>query len=156
MEKIKSFLANKYLLAACRILIGGVFVLASTGKIIFPHDFARDVYSYMMMPAVFVPAFAAILPWIEFSAGLLLLADIKPKSSAVIVMGLLVMFIAAILYTVANGIEISCGCFDILFPEEKAGWSTIIRDLIMMIIIAPVLFFDHNNVRIYGLLNKND
>lgn len=154
MEKIKSFLRNKYLLAACRILIGGLFVLASTGKILFPHDFARDVYSYMLMPAVFVPAFAAILPWIEFSAGLLLLIDVKPRSSALIVMGLLVMFIAAILWTVANGIEISCGCFDILFPEEKAGWSTIIRDIIMMVVIAPVMFFDHNEIRMYGLLKK--
>ena len=154
MEKIKEFLSNKYLLALCRIAIGAVFVLASIGKILFPHDFARDVYSYLLMPAVFVPAFAAILPWIEFSAGLLLLADIKPKSSALIVMGLLVMFIAAILWTVAQGIEISCGCFDILFPEEKAGWSTIIRDIVMMIVIAPVLFFDHNEIRLYGLLKK--
>ncbi len=154
MEKIKAVLSNKYLLAACRISIGAVFVLASVGKILFPHEFARDVYSYMLMPAFVVPAFAAILPWIEFASGLLLLADIKPKSSAVLVMGLLLMFIAAILWTVANGIEISCGCFDILFPGEKAGWSTIIRDVVMMAVIAPVMFFDHNDVRIYGLINK--
>lgn len=154
MEGIKSFLRNAYFLGACRIVMGALFLLASTGKILFPHDFAGNIYAFMLMPAFLVPAFAAILPWIEFAAGLLLLADIKPKSAALIIMGLLVVFMGAMLWSIAQGLDIVCGCFDILFPDTRVGWATIARNIAMMLIIAPVLFLDHNEIRLYGLLKK--
>ena len=94
------------------------------------------------------------LVWIEFFTGLLLMFDITPKSNSLIICGLLVAFIIAIAIDVARGIEISCGCFDFLFPEEKIGMTTIIRDLILLIIGLIILFFDHNEVKVYGLIKS--
>ncbi len=154
MEKIKRVLNNKWFLGACRVLLGFLFVVASIGKIIDPHEFAKDVYSYAILPGLFVPAFAAIIPWIEFIAGILLMLNIKAQSNALIINGLLIMFLTAIAIDVARGIEISCGCFDFLFPEEEVGWKTILRDSVMLIPGVIILFFDKNEIRIPGLKRK--
>ena len=154
VKKIKKFLLNKYTLIACKIIIGFIFIIASVGKIADPHGFARDVYSYALLPDILVPAFAAVVPWIEFIAGILLLLDIKPQSNALIINALLVMFIGAILVDMARGVEISCGCFDFLFPEEEIGWRTVVRDLLMFVPAVIILFFDSNGVNIYGLWRK--
>jgi len=142
------------MLAVLKIALGFIFVIASLGKIIDPAGFARDVYSYFILPSALVGLFAAVVPWIEFTAGLLLMLDIFPKSSALIILGLLVAFIIAIYIDVHRGIEISCGCFDFLFPKETIGWNTIWRDIIMFAMGLPVLFFDGNRINVYGLINK--
>lgn len=154
MEIIKKILSNKWLLGILKFCLGFVFVVASIGKIIDPQQFARDVYSYVLLPNAVVPLFAAVVPWIEFFAGLLLMFDITPKSNSLIICGLLVAFIIAIAIDVARGIEISCGCFDFLFPEEKIGITTIIRDLILLIMGIIILFFDHNEIKVYGLIKS--
>jgi uncharacterized membrane protein YphA (DoxX/SURF4 family) len=154
VEIIKKILSNKWLLGILKFCLGFVFVVASIGKIIDPQQFARDVYSYVLLPNAVVPLFAAIVPWIEFFAGILLMFDITPKSNSLIICGLLIAFIIAIAIDVARGIEISCGCFDFLFPEEKIGITTIIRDLILLIMGLIILFFDHNEIKVYGIIKS--
>jgi putative oxidoreductase len=136
-----------------KMSLGFVFVVASLGKIIDPAAFAADVYSYAILPSFIVPAFAALVPWIEFVAGALLMLDIAPKSNALIINLLLLSFIGAIALDLARGVEISCGCFDFLFPQEEIGLSTIVRDLIMLAAGVAIMFLDHNEIRMY--VSKN-
>ena len=152
---IKKIFSNKWFLGILKLSLGFVFVVASIGKIIDPQQFARDVYSYVLLPNAVVPLFAAVVPWIEFFAGLLLMFDIMPKSNSLIICGLLVAFIFAIAIDIYRGIEISCGCFDFLFPEEKIGMTTIIRDVVMLIVGMIILFFDHNEIKVYGIIKRN-
>ena len=154
MDKFVNFISNSRFLAVCKISLGAVFVLASLGKIIDPHTFASDVYSYAILPEALVPLFAATIPWMEFSAGLLLMLDIKAQSCALIINAMLVMFIAAILVALASGVEIACGCFDLLFPDEEVGWKTIVRDIIMLIPGVIIMIYDKNDIGLYGLRRK--
>ncbi len=123
MKKIKRFLSRKYTLTACKVIIGFIFIIAGAGKIIDPHGFARDVYSYALLPDMFVPAFAAIVPWIEFIAGALLILDVKPQSNALIINGLLVMFLAAIVIDLARGggSRYHADVSIFFFPKRKLG-----------------------------------
>lgn len=154
MNIIKKILLNKWFLGSMKISLGFVFIVASIGKIIDPQQFARDVYSYVLLPNAIVPLFAAVIPWIEFFAGLLLMFDITPKSNSLIICGLLIAFIFAIVIDISRGIEITCGCFDFLFPEEKIGMMTVIRDIILLIMGLTVLFFDHNEIKMYGIIKS--
>jgi drug/metabolite transporter (DMT)-like permease len=99
-----------------------------------------------------VDAFAAITPWIEFIAGLMLMLDIMPQSMSLIINAMLVMFITAIFVDINRGIEIEGGCFDFLFPKEKIGWNTIYRDIIMLVAGTVIMLFDGNPVKMYGLI----
>ncbi|MCX7699091.1 MAG: DoxX family membrane protein [Candidatus Goldbacteria bacterium] len=154
MNFIKKILSNNWFLGFLKVFLGFIFVVASIGKIIDPQQFAKDVYSYVLLPNAIVPLFAAIIPWIEFFAGIMLMFDIMPKSNSLIICGLLIAFIAAIAIDVYRGIEISCGCFDFLFPEEKIGMNTIIRDIILLLAGLIILFFDHNEIRLYGIIKR--
>lgn len=152
MKSVKWFLSHKITLAVLKLGLGFVFIAASLGKIMDPQSFARDVYSYVLLPPGLVPLFAAVVPWIEFTAGLLLMLDIKPQSSAFIINGLLVMFVGAIMIDIHRGVEIECGCFDFLFPKEKIGWNTINRDLIMLAAGLVIMIFDENKIKMFGLI----
>jgi uncharacterized membrane protein YphA (DoxX/SURF4 family) len=155
MDALKRFFSNGIVLGILKLALGSVFVAASLGKIIDPAGFEKDVYSYVILPSYWVPAFSAAIPWIEFTAGALLVLDIFPKSSVLIIIGLLVTFIIAIYIDVNRGVEISCGCFDFLFPKESIGWNTILRDIVMLLAGIPVLLFDHNKAVLYGFMTKN-
>ncbi|MCX8093523.1 MAG: DoxX family membrane protein [Candidatus Goldbacteria bacterium] len=154
MNFIKKILSNNWFLGVLKVSLGFIFVVASIGKIIDPQQFAKDVYSYVLLPNAIVPLFAAIIPWIEFFAGIMLMFDIMPKSNSLIICGLLITFIIAIAVDVYRGIEISCGCFDFLFPEEKIGMNTIIRDIILLLAGLIILFFDHNETKLYGVIKS--
>jgi uncharacterized membrane protein YphA (DoxX/SURF4 family) len=154
MNVIKYFLSNKTTLAVLKSVLGFIFVIASLGKIIDPAGFTNDVYSYVILPSSWVASFATVIPWIEFFAGLLLMLDVFPRSSVLIILGLLIAFITAIYLDVHRGVEISCGCFDFLFPKELIGWNTIWRDIIMFVTGVPILFFDHNSMKLYGMIKK--
>ena len=156
MNIIKNFLSNKITLAVLKIGLGFVFIAASMGKIMDPQVFAKDVYSYVLLPPAMVPLFAYTVPWIEFFAGLLLMLDIAPQSCSLIINALLVMFISAIFIDIKRGIEIECGCFDFLFPKENIGWNTINRDIIMLVIGLIIMVFDKNDLKLYGLIRYKE
>ena len=149
------FLKNKIILNILKITLGFLFIIASIGKIISPEKFLNDVNSYALLPFFIVPLFAYILPWIEFFCGLLLILDIYVKSVSLIINGLLIMFLGAIIIDVYRGIDISCGCFDFLIPEQHIGIVTISRDLVMLTIGVILMFFDENKVNFYGLIKKD-
>ncbi len=154
MNSLKAFFSHKITLFVVKAGLAFIFIVASLGKIMDPESFARDVYSYVLLPPFIVPLFARVVPWIEAIAGLCLILDIYPRSSALIITALLVSFIGAIGIDIYRGIEIECGCFDFLFPQEKIGLNTIIRDAVMILMAIPVLIFDHNEARFYGLKLK--
>ncbi|HDQ26218.1 MAG TPA: hypothetical protein ENN43_05665, partial [bacterium] len=146
MKTLEALLSHRITLYVLKISLGIIFVLASLGKIIDPQGFMNDVYSYVLLPTAIVPLFSATVPWIEFIAGMLLILDITPKSNAFIINALLMAFIVAILAAMARGIELSCGCFDLLFPDEEVGMKTIVRDIVMLVMGSIIMFFDHNEI----------
>src|SRR5439155_413999 len=86
----------------------------------FDREFARIVYHYRLIgPSAalgFVPAntLAVTLPWIEALAGLLLIVGVWRREAALTAALLLVMFLAAVGWALAHGIDVeNCGCFSV-------------------------------------------
>lgn len=121
-------------LLAFRLVIGGVFVYASIGKILNPSDFAAVVYQYGVLPGFLVNAVAVFLPWMELAAGAFLIGGLWTRSAAFWINVMLVVFIVAISYNLAIGREINCGCFTQSLDAEAASnpWEVLIRDVIML------------------------
>lgn len=119
-----------------RLILGGVFIYASIDKIIYPAQFAEAIYNYKILPTELVNAAALTLPWVELVAGLLLI--VWPRlafPSTLILTALTLIFIAAIGFNLARGLDFHCGCFS-TSPDAKAtGLETLIRDLLLL---APV------------------
>src|SRR5690606_40852650 len=75
------------------------------------EGFARSINNYKLLPYSAINIIALILPWIEVTAGLLLLFGIAAKENAFILDRKSVVFLIAIGISLFRGLNIDCGCF---------------------------------------------
>jgi hypothetical protein len=54
---------------------------------------------------------ALVLPWLELLLGLCLLAGVWMPGAVLSVNGLLMLFLAALVFNLARGLDVNCGCF---------------------------------------------
>lgn len=120
-----------------RLAMAGIFIYASIDKIGQPAVFAKDIYNYQILPDSLINLTALVLPWLELFLGLCLLAGIWLPGAVLAMNGLLVVFLAALLFNTARGLDINCGCFST--GAEAAAMSTtyyLIRDIAFLLIGA--------------------
>jgi uncharacterized membrane protein YphA (DoxX/SURF4 family) len=98
-------------LIAARLAMAGIFIYASIDKIAHPAAFAKDVYNYQILPDAWVNLTALVLPWLELVLGLCLLAGVWMHGALLAANGLLLVFFAALVFNMARGLDVNCGCF---------------------------------------------
>jgi uncharacterized membrane protein YphA (DoxX/SURF4 family) len=137
---------------AVRWIIGIVFIYASIHKIIAPGDFARIIYGYGLFPAYTINISAIVFPFVELYCGLSLIAGIRPRSSAILVMILLLVFCFLIFINLVRGHEFDCGCFSVGAKNHTgSNIQLLIRDLVLAgVSLIPVMF---RGVRKYVFLD---
>jgi len=113
-----------------RLILAGIFIYASLDKIAHPAAFAKDVYNYQILPDALINLTALVLPWLELFLGLCLLVGIWLPGAVLTVNGLMVAFLAALVFNLARGLDINCGCFSTgsEAPAMSAGWY-LLRDM---------------------------
>ncbi len=94
-----------------RLLVGGAFVVAGALKVADPAKFALDVSNYRLVPYELINLVAILLPWIEITSGLFVLAGIWLRAAALVITSLTVVFLVLIVSALARGLNIECGCF---------------------------------------------
>lgn len=116
----------------CALGVAGVFLYAAQSKIIEPRQFVIDIKNYRMVPEPYLHLVAILLPWWEVGAALALIFPRTRRAGAVLISGMLLMFIAAVSYAaIYKGYNISCGCFG--KGSASAGWKTIALDTALLI-----------------------
>jgi putative oxidoreductase len=96
---------------AARLALGGVLISAGLFKIGDPWAFAEAIAHYRLLPAQGNQVLAAILPWWEISAGLLILAGLWTRPAGLLAGALFAAFGAAVAAALLRGLDIECGCF---------------------------------------------
>lgn len=125
----------------CALGVAGAFVYASSLKIWEPRQFAMDITNYRILPDSLANLLAILLPWWELAAAIALLIPITRKAGAVVVSGMLVMFICAVSYSALyKGLHIDCGCFG-KDGSAMAGWKTIGFDLALLAATFGAVWF---------------
>jgi uncharacterized membrane protein YphA (DoxX/SURF4 family) len=147
---------RRILFLATRIILGAIFVYASVDKILHPAAFAEAVYNYQILPDSLVNLTAIFLPWLELILGACLIAGIWMPATTLIANMLLVAFTAALLFNLARGLDIHCGCFS---TDTEVGASNtwyVLRDILFLGIGAVVLFstFFSEKSRLEAIRNK--
>lgn len=94
-----------------RLLLGGLFLYAGLIKAADVTAFAGDVANYQVLPYRWNYLVAATLPYVEFLAGLLLVANRRVRPAALVTGGLTAVFMLVLVSVVARGLDIDCGCF---------------------------------------------
>ncbi len=129
------FLSCKSVQTISAFILGGIFIYASVYKVLDPHEFARTINNYKLLPNNVVPIVTFVLAWTELIFGILLILGIYPRVIATVFSLLLVIFMAAYTINLARGLDINCGCFSqIINPSSYiSGELVIIRDIVMLI-----------------------
>ena len=122
-------------------LVGLVFVLASLHKIVSPEQFAAVVDNYQILPHWLVNIPAVVMPWVELICGLLLLAGRFRSQSSLVLAGLTLVFIVAISFNMARGVEFDCGCFG---SGHTPPWRVLMRDIGLLLCCLPAMVRRHN------------
>lgn len=137
-EKVWAVLGHRFFLLFVRIVIGAIFVLSGTIKIVEgPQEFALVIRDYQLLPKAFVLPIATALPWLELFSGTFFIVGYLPRLSLAIVLALLLLFVGAISSTLARGISLEdCGCFGGIIKETPK--VVLIRDIIFIALVVPL------------------
>jgi len=138
-----------------RLYLAAVFLAACWHKLLEPQSFAVDVATYQILPLALVNVMAVVLPWIELAAGLMLLLGLRTRAAALMISGMMFMFIVALGIALFRGLDMSCGCFASQgAAEDPISWKTVVRDLTWLALALYVFFFDNRPWGVDRLLEK--
>jgi len=152
LERLLSWRGHPALALAARLYLGGVFVYAAWHKIVSPADFAVDVATYRMLPLAAINLFALVLPWVEIIAGGMLLVGLRTRAAALLVAGMMAMFIVALAVALARGLDMSCGCFAAQSSADPISGWTMARDGGWLALALYVLLVDRRPLGLDRLL----
>lgn len=140
-----------WLAVPARWYLGVLFLGASLHKIAEPGSFALDIATYDLLPLGLVNVAAVALPWVELVAGALLLAGYRVRPAALLVTGMMVVFLVALVIALGRGLDMSCGCFASQGAEDDPiSRLTVLRDLLWLSLSLLVVAGDRGLVGIDG------
>jgi len=155
MSRLRQWRGHRWVALPARLYLAAIFLWACWHKIIDPAAFAVDVATYQILPLSLVNAMALLLPWIELAAGLMLLVGARVRAGALLVSGMMVVFIAALSIALARGQSLSCGCFASRgAADDPISWKTLVRDATWLLLALYVLVFDETPLGLDGWLDE--
>lgn len=123
-----------------RLILGSVFIYAGFDKILHPALFAETVYNYQILPDALINLTAIILPWLELVLGVILIVGIWMPGAVIISNVVLMTFLGALLFSLARGLDIRCGCFFSSAMESSTNIWTVLRDGSFLALAGYLLF----------------
>jgi len=130
----------RMLTLSARLILGGVFVYASFDKILHPAAFAEAVYNYQILPDGLINLTAIVLPCMELVLGIFLIINFWMPGTVVMSNLLLITFIVTLLFNMARGLNINCGCFSTTAVESSMNVLTVLRDTSFLAISGYLLY----------------
>jgi len=134
--------------------LGAAFFYAGVQKYLAPDEFAEAILAYQLLPEALVGLAAAGLPWLELVVGLLLVLGFLTettdrlaaglglnfatgfsgvmfrRSSLLLILLQLGLFILVLGITMARGLKIDCGCG--LLADRQVGPAAILEDALLL------------------------
>ena len=139
---------------AARITLGLVFVVASVHKFMDPQCFAELIKNYDMVPYPLLGPFALLLSWLELWTGLFLIFGFWTRPSTFLIQGMLVVFMIALGYAVARGLDIECGCFT-AEGGSTTSWKRLTENIGLLAVGMFPLIFGSGKLGVDALLERS-
>ncbi len=135
-------LDNPCVVVVCRLILAGIFLLSSYGKLVDIERYSVDaVYNFGILPIEPVNLarfFGLVMPFIELLCGLGLLGGVLTRLSALGVSLMSVAFFIAKAVVLSQGRSIECGCFGAVV--DTLASVTIYMDVPMTLLGLLVMF----------------
>ncbi len=139
--RIEYLAANRWTVLASRLILGGIFVAASIGKLQHPALFTDTVVGYGMLPEGLARFYGTVLPWVEIFIGCSLVLGIFPAIAAAITVPVTLSFAIAGIYSLIYPVGDACGCFGELVTLSH--WQSLLIDAAMLLMAGHILLQRH-------------
>jgi peroxiredoxin len=136
-------------LLLARLLLALVFIMAGLAKLADLAGSRQSLYDFGV-PALLANPFGLLLPLAELVVAVGLLLPALAWWGALGALALLLLFVAGIGYNLARGRQPNCHCFGQLH-SAPAGWSTLMRNLVLATIAALVVGFGRSTAQLSPL-----
>lgn len=147
-------IARDALGVAIRVAMAVTFIWACIHKIANPYEFGLQVATYQILPLHLINLQAIILPWVELIVGILLIAGFMTRASALVTMGMNVMFIVAISLALSADLHLQCGCFASAEAGSEMDSSLIVRDSIFLVLGAVLVYMRPDRLTLDRFLER--
>ncbi|MFL5700974.1 MAG: MauE/DoxX family redox-associated membrane protein [Ktedonobacteraceae bacterium] len=126
-----------FALLTARLLLAAVFLVAGLAKL---ADLAgsQQALRDFGVPARLANPFGVLLPLAELAVAVALVPPVSAWWGGLGALILLLLFVVGIGYNLAHGRQPDCHCFGQLH-SAPAGWSTLIRNLVLAAVAAVIL-----------------
>jgi len=142
-----------FVVLACRLFVGGIFIYASLDKLGHPQAFAQAISHYRIVPYPLLHLCAHLLPVVEFVAGSALVLGIGRRGAALLTGAMTLIFMAAIASALIRNLDISCGCFN-TEGGHAVGLDLLWRDAILLLLCLPPLLARNSGVALDRFFRK--
>jgi uncharacterized membrane protein YphA (DoxX/SURF4 family) len=147
------FAGNRYLVFILRLILGGIFLVSSLGKMVDIERYSVDaVYTFGILPMVLARPFGLVMPFIELAVALGLLFGVLTRLSALGSGLMSLAFFIAKAVVLSEGREIDCGCFGAVV--ETLASVTIYMDIPMLIFSLVVMLVPFRSRNWLGIGNR--
>lgn len=116
-----------------RLLAGGLFVYAGFLKVMNPGQFAADIDHYRLLPHSLIAPLASYLPWLEIVSGAAVMLGPGRRGGLALLLGMSLVFAAAIGSAWARHLDISCGCLG--SGDFRSLGISLIRDILLCLVL---------------------
>jgi len=154
VSRVLDWSGHRWLALPVRLYLGFVFIYACLHKIADPGAFALDVATYQMLPLSLVNLTALVLPWVELLAGVMIVLAFRTRTAALLLAGMMVMFMVALGWALHQGLDMSCGCFASSGKHDPISGLTMLRDSGWLVLSLYVLVFDRTPLGVDALLGR--
>jgi uncharacterized membrane protein YphA (DoxX/SURF4 family) len=134
---------SRFFYHSARLVLGVIFIYASYDKILNPKAFAEVIYNYQILPNGLINVTAIFLPWLEILMGVFLIVGFWMPGTILWCNILLVVYIGALCFNLARGIDVNCGCFSTT-KGSSISIETILWDAAFLVLSVYLLFFVFN------------
>jgi len=130
----------KILQLLIRVALSVVFLYSGVVKAGASEQFAVGLAPFTILPPEWTAGFAVGLAWTEIAAGVLILIPRTRRAGAVLIVALCCLFIGVLVWALANGIIVACGCFGgDEAPSAAKMVMAVVRDILLLLAAVVVL-----------------
>ncbi|HOG23648.1 MAG TPA: DoxX family membrane protein [Candidatus Omnitrophota bacterium] len=140
-----------------RLLIGLIFAYSGYTKLVEPvENFQAAIAAYEIIPYVFIPWIARLIPWIEFIFGVFVIVGYLTRISAAMLAAMSWSFVMVIALTwlVTGSIPADCGCFGEGSFVHFPAYQIFILDVISTLIGIRLCLMRSHPLSLDALLGK--
>lgn len=139
---------------AVRLMIGGVFIVSATPKLLAPLQFQQIVLRYGVLPPHWARPFSRALPFLEAGLGVLLLTGTLTVIAGVVSGGLFLAFVLVVATAARRRDPGECGCLGTLYRPSTA-WL-LVQDSVLAGLAAFIVFEPAADFSLYTHLGHMD